>query len=183
MDLWKFYDLIDAPAALDLLSAMGLSPRVATALENFYTRLWRIMTINGVADEGFKSAQSVLQGCAWSNPLALALGTLWADFVECGRLVSARRPLRQAGTPSSACPTQPALVVVRTTPQPPPSQCLLSVAPGQQRESHLGPRLGRAEGHSHQQKGGPSAASSCPRDQGGLRVHGSRLWRTWPLSK
>ena len=73
MDLWKFYDLIDAPTAIGFLQDMGLSDRVAVPLRAFYDRLWRIMSLNGAASDGFKSTQSVLQGCAWRNPLAAAI--------------------------------------------------------------------------------------------------------------
>ena len=82
MDLWKFYDLIDAPVAIEFLKKMGLSDRVAKPLHAFYDKLWRIMSLNGAAGAGFRSIQSVLQGCAWSNPLAASIGTAWACFVE-----------------------------------------------------------------------------------------------------
>ena len=40
------------------------------------------MSINGACGEGFHSKQSVLQGCAWSNPCAAAYATAWAQWVE-----------------------------------------------------------------------------------------------------
>ena len=52
MDLWKFYDLIDAPTAISFLQEMGLSDKVAKPLQNFYERLWRIMSLNGAAADG-----------------------------------------------------------------------------------------------------------------------------------
>ena len=81
-DLAKLFDLVDPHIAIDLLEELGLPKEIVGPLRHFYDHLWRIMTLNGVAGEGFRSAQAVLQGCAWSNPLTLALGTLWADYVE-----------------------------------------------------------------------------------------------------
>ena len=73
---------LGVPLAIDFLVEMGLSPRVEAPLRNFYDRLWRIMSLNGAASDGFKSTQSVLQGCAWSNPCAAAYAVAWAKWVE-----------------------------------------------------------------------------------------------------
>ena len=73
MDLWKYYDLVDAPTAIGFLEKMGLDSKVATALRSFYGGLWRITSINGACGQGFAAHQSVLQGCAWSNPCAAAI--------------------------------------------------------------------------------------------------------------
>ena len=61
---------------------MGLPKEVAGPLRHFYEHLWRIMTLNGVAGEGLRSAQAVLQGCAWSNPMATSYAVAWARWVE-----------------------------------------------------------------------------------------------------
>ena len=82
MDLWKYYDLIDAPTAISFLEKLGLHQGVATALRSFYAANWRLMSINGVPAPGFRAKQSVLQGCAWSNPLAAAIDVAWSCHVE-----------------------------------------------------------------------------------------------------
>ena len=82
MDLWKYYDLVDAPVAIGFLERLGLHQGVATALRAFYTSLWRMMSINGACAPGFTSKQSVLQGCAWSNPCAAAIAVAWSGWVE-----------------------------------------------------------------------------------------------------
>ena len=81
-DLWKFFDLVDPVAAIGLLLELGLDEGVGRALIDFYAQLTRILTLNGIAGPKWKSAQSVLQGCAWSNPLTVVLGTVWALHVE-----------------------------------------------------------------------------------------------------
>ena len=81
-DLWKFFDLVNPQAAIQLLGAVGLDQGVACALKSFYAEFGRIMTLNGVAGKKWFAHQSVLQGCAWSNPLTVVLGTLWGFFVE-----------------------------------------------------------------------------------------------------
>ena len=88
-DLWKFYDLIDPNVAIDFLSDLGLAPEVERPLRSFYGQLTRIMSLNGVVGDSFRSFQAVLQGCAWSNPLAQAYGTAWAYHVEAQAKVSA----------------------------------------------------------------------------------------------
>ena len=88
-DLWKFFDLVNPQAAIQLLEAVGLDEGVACALKSFYAELGRIMTLNGVAGKKWFAHQSVLQGCAWSNPLTVVLGTLWAYFVEHSAQVAA----------------------------------------------------------------------------------------------
>ena len=82
MDLWKYYDLVDAPVALDFLQQLGLHHGVYTALSSFYAHLRRYITINGVCGPSFRSKPIVLQGCAWSNPLAAAMDVAWSCFVE-----------------------------------------------------------------------------------------------------
>ena len=68
MDLWKYYDLVDAPVSISFLEALGLHEGVAQALRSCYEQLWRIASINGVCAQGFRPTQSVLQGCAWCTP-------------------------------------------------------------------------------------------------------------------
>ena len=80
MDLWKYYDLVDAPVAIGFLEQLGLHKGVATALRAFYSSLWRMLPINGACAPGFTSKQSVLQGCAWSNPCATAYAVAWAAW-------------------------------------------------------------------------------------------------------
>ena len=82
MDLWKYYDLVGAPTAIDFLQQLGLHQGVARALRSFYAAHWRLMSINGVTAPGLRAKQSVLQGCAWSNPCAAAYATAWAVWVE-----------------------------------------------------------------------------------------------------
>jgi hypothetical protein len=81
-DLWKYYDLISPEIALGFLESLGLSSRVALPLKAFYRDLFRFMSLNGVTAPGFRSSQAVLQGCAWSNPLAFAIAFAWASRVE-----------------------------------------------------------------------------------------------------
>ena len=88
-DLWKFFDLVNPQAAIQLLEAVGLDEGVACALRSFYAELGRFMTLNGVAGRKWFAQQSVLQGCAWSNPLTVVLGTLWACYVEASAKVAA----------------------------------------------------------------------------------------------
>ena len=47
------------------------------------------MTLNGIAGRKWFAHQSVLQGCAWSNPLTVVLGTPWACHVENSARVAA----------------------------------------------------------------------------------------------
>ena len=55
---------------------------MAVPLRAFYDNLTRILSINGVVGKPFRSLQSVLQGCAWSNPLAAAIDVAWSCYVE-----------------------------------------------------------------------------------------------------
>ena len=88
-DLWKFFDLVNPQAAIQLLETVGLDPGVGEALKSFYSELGRFMPLNGVAGKKWFAHQSVLQGCAWSNPLTVVLGTLWGHFVEQSAQVAA----------------------------------------------------------------------------------------------
>ncbi len=77
MDLWKYYDMVDALVALDFLQRLGFHQGVRTALRSDYENPSRCMTMNGVRGPKFRSKQSVLQGCAWSNPCAAAYAVAW----------------------------------------------------------------------------------------------------------
>ena len=88
-DLWKFFDLVNPQAAIRLLETVGLDEGVGKALRSFYDELGRIMTLNGIAGKKWFAHQSVLQGCAWSNPLTVVLGTLWACHVDDSARVAA----------------------------------------------------------------------------------------------
>jgi hypothetical protein len=117
-DLWKYYDLISPEIALGFLESLGLSSRVALPLKAFYRDLFRFMSLNGVTAPGFRSSQAVLQGCAWSNPLAFAIAFAWASRVEEAAavwayfyaddwyLVCDRYSLGQRRTPSSRAGAQ-----------------------------------------------------------------------------
>ena len=71
-DLAKFFDLVDPHIAIDLLEELGLPKEIVGPLRHFYDHLWRIMTLNGVAGKKWFARKSALQGCAWSNPLAVS---------------------------------------------------------------------------------------------------------------
>ena len=81
-DLWKFFDLVDAPTAISFLELLGLHDRVSDPLRDFYQRVHRTLTVGGFAGPSFSPHQSILQGCAWSGPLSVVYGTVWALFVE-----------------------------------------------------------------------------------------------------
>jgi hypothetical protein len=47
-----------------------------------YRPLQRIIGVNGAVGAPFASAQAILQGCAWSNTLANAFGSLLCQLIE-----------------------------------------------------------------------------------------------------
>ena len=77
-DLWKYYDQIDPEVALDFLEHLGLDKQILVPLRSFDGQLWKILSLNGAVGEGLRSFQAVLQGCAWSSPLASAIGAAWS---------------------------------------------------------------------------------------------------------